>query len=251
MAENAEQLRAAGRHLKRGILLHGPPGTGKTLSLMYLLGAMAGRTTILLTGRGLGLIAPAVRMARDLAPATVVFEDIDLVAAERTMPMSSGGVLFDLLNQIEGIAEDEDLLFLLTTNRPDLIEPALAARPGRIDLALEIPLPDEDGRRRLLRLYGEGIELDEATESLLAERSTGVSGAFIKELVRQAWLRSSLEDRERPTGDDVVRVLDELLDERSALTRRLLGQQSDDGSADSGPMPQMVRAMRAAGMPPA
>jgi hypothetical protein len=251
IAENAEQLRAAGRHLKRGILLHGPPGTGKTLSLMYLLGAMAGRTTILLTGRGLGMIAPAVRMARDLAPATVVFEDIDLVAAERTMPMSSGGVLFDLLNQIEGIAEDEDLLFLLTTNRPDLIEPALAGRPGRIDLALEIPLPDEAGRRRLLRLYGEGIELDDGTESALAERSTGVSGAFIKELVRQAWLRSSLEDRERPTGDDVVRVLDELLDERSALTRRLLGQQSDDGSPDSGPTPQMVRAMRAAGMPPA
>jgi hypothetical protein len=48
-----------------------------------------------------------------------------------------------------GLAEDEDLLFVLTTNRPDLIEPALAARPGRVDLALEIPLPDADGRRRL------------------------------------------------------------------------------------------------------
>ena len=53
--------------------------------------------------------------------------------------------LFELLNQMEGLAEDEDLLFVLTTNRPDLIEPALAARPGRVDLALEIPLP---GRRR-------------------------------------------------------------------------------------------------------
>jgi ATP-dependent 26S proteasome regulatory subunit len=69
-------------------------------------------------------------MARELAPATVVFEDVDLVAAERTMPMASGGVLFELLNQIEGLAEDEDLLFLLTTNRPDLIEPALAGCCG-------------------------------------------------------------------------------------------------------------------------
>jgi DNA polymerase III delta prime subunit len=249
IAENADALRAAGRHLKRGVLLHGPPGTGKTLSLMYLLGAMPGRTTILLTGRGLGLIPNAVRMARELAPATVVFEDVDLVASERTMPMSSGGVLFDLLNQIEGLAEDEDLLFLLTTNRPDLIEPALAARPGRIDLALEIPLPDEDGRRRLLRLYGEGIPLDAGTEATLAARSAGVSGAFIKELVRQAWLRSALDGRDAPTGADLVSVLDDLLDERSALTRRLLGQQSDEGSPDSGAFPAMVHAMRAAGMP--
>jgi ATPase family associated with various cellular activities (AAA) len=249
IAQNAQALRAAGRHLKRGILLHGPPGTGKTLSLMYLLGAMRGRTTILLTGRGLALIGQAVRMARELSPATVVFEDIDLVAAERTMPMSSGGVLFELLNQMEGIAEDEDLLFLLTTNRPDLIEPALAARPGRIDLALEIPLPDEDGRRRLLRLYGEGIELDDETGGALAARSAGVSGAFIKELVRQAWLRSTLEGRDAPAAGDLVRVLDELLDERSALTRRLLGQQSDDGSPDSGALPPMVRALKAAGMP--
>jgi ATP-dependent 26S proteasome regulatory subunit len=65
--------------LKRGVLLHGPPGTGKTLSTMYLLHAMAGRTTILLTGRGLGLIEQALAIGRDLAPATFVFEDIDLV----------------------------------------------------------------------------------------------------------------------------------------------------------------------------
>ena len=139
VAENADWLRSAGRHLKRGVLLHGPPGTGKTLSVMYLLGAMPGRTTILLTGRGLGLIEQALAIGRDLAPATFVFEDIDLVAAERTMEFGSGGVLFELLNQMEGLAEDEDLLFLLTTNRPDIIEPALAARPGRVDLALEVP----------------------------------------------------------------------------------------------------------------
>ena len=145
ITQSARRLRAAGRHLRRGVLLHGPPGTGKTLSTMYLLHAMAGRTTILLTGRGLGLIEQALAIGRDLAPATFVFEDIDLVAAERTMEFGSRGVLFELLNQMEGLAEDEDLLFVLTTNRPDLIEPALAARPGRVDLALEIPLPDADG----------------------------------------------------------------------------------------------------------
>ena len=133
-------------------------------------------------------------------------------------------MLFELLNQMEGLAEDEDLLFLLTTNRPDIIEAALAARPGRIDLALEIPLPDRDGRRRLLALYGEGIDIDQVTERDLVERSDGVSGAFIKELTRQAWLRDALKRREGPTAEDLRRVLDELLEERSTLTRRLLGQ---------------------------
>jgi ATP-dependent 26S proteasome regulatory subunit len=218
---------------------------------MYLLRAMAGRTTILLTGRGLGFIEQALAIGRDLAPATFVFEDIDLVATERTMPFGrGGGVLFELLNQMEGLAEDEDLLFLPTSNRPDLIEPALAARPGRIDLALEIGLPDGDGRRRLLGLYGAGIELDEASVVDLVDRSAGVSGAFIKELVRQAWLRASLWRSGAPTADDVRRVLDELLDERSTLTRRLLGQPGPASSPDDGGgHPAMRSALRAAGLP--
>lgn len=247
ITESARRLRAAGRHLRRGVLLHGPPGTGKTLSTMYLLHVMAGRTTILLTGRGLGLIEQALAIGRDLAPATFVFEDIDLVAAERTMDLGRQGVLFELLNQMEGLAEDEDLLFVLTTNRTDLIEPALAARPGRIDLALEIPLPDADGRRRLLGLYGAGIEIDAGSVDQLVERSDGVSGAFIKELVRQAWLRAALEDREPPTAQDLSRVLDDLLEERSTLTRRLLGQGGDD--TDGHPFSAMRHALQAAGLP--
>jgi AAA domain (dynein-related subfamily) len=91
ITRSARRLRAAGRHLKRGVLLYGPPGTGKTLSTMYLLHAMAGRTTILLTGRGLGLIEQALAIGRDLAPATFVLEDIDLAAAERTMELAARG----------------------------------------------------------------------------------------------------------------------------------------------------------------
>jgi hypothetical protein len=249
IAESADRLRDVGRHLKRGVLLHGPPGTGKTLSVMYLLHAMAGRTTVLLTGRGLGLIEQALAIGRELAPATFVFEDIDLIAAERTMPFGGHGVLFELLNQMEGLAEDEDLLFLLTTNRPDVIEPALAARPGRIDLALEIPLPDEHCRRRLLRLYGAGIEIDEDAERDLVTRSAGVSGAFVKELVRQAWLRCTLENRESATAEDLRKVLDELLDERATLTRRLLGQPGDGAPPGVGAFPAMAHALSAAGLP--
>ena len=64
--------------------------------------------------------------------------------------------LFDLLNEMDGMAEDADVAFLLTTNRVDLLEPALAARPGRVDLAVEIGPPDEEAQRRLIELFGRG-----------------------------------------------------------------------------------------------
>jgi len=142
-ARHVERLRAARRHLRRGLLLHGPPGTGKTMTAMYVVGQLADRTVILLTGGGLGMIEQSVAFARMLEPSLVVLEDVDLVAEERTRQrVNQNAVLFELLNQMDGLTEDADIIFLLTTNRADLLEPALAARPGRIDQAVEIPLPD-------------------------------------------------------------------------------------------------------------
>src|SRR5262249_21223980 len=83
-AERSARLAAAGRHLKRGVMLYGPPGTGKTLTAMYLAGRMAGRTVLIMSGRGLGLIQATCGMARLLQPATVIIEDVDLVAEERS-----------------------------------------------------------------------------------------------------------------------------------------------------------------------
>jgi hypothetical protein len=246
-AEHADELRAAGRHLKRGVLMHGPPGTGKTLTVNYLLSTMQGRTTVILTGEALGLIEQAFAIARDLTPATVVLEDVDLVAGVRIGP-GGHGVLFELLNQLEGLAEDSDLLVLLTTNRPDLIEPALAARPGRVDLALELPLPDEDGRRRLVRLYSQQIALDAESENELVERSQGVSGAFIKELMRQATLEATINGTQ-PAAADALKILDGLLEDREALTRRLLGQPPDGAGPPTSPSPAMFRALASSGLP--
>ena len=88
-----------------------------------------------------------------------MLEDVDLVAEERSLGPASSPVLFDLLDAMDGAAPDADLLFLLTTNRADLLEPALAARPGRVDVAVEIELPDAAARERLLALYGRGVPL--------------------------------------------------------------------------------------------
>jgi ATP-dependent 26S proteasome regulatory subunit len=224
-AEQADRLRAAGRHVKRGLLLYGPPGTGKTLTAMYLAGRMPERTVLILTGAGLRTIGAACAVARQLAPSMVIMEDIDLIALDRD-EYESNALLFELLNEMDGMQEDLDVIFLLTTNRADRLESALAARPGRVDLASELPLPDAEGRRRLLALYGEGLELETTDLPTLMAETEGASPAFIRELLRRAALLATDQVDGALKVDAAVldAALGELTSEGGPLTARLLGK---------------------------
>jgi len=233
-----EALLGAGQHLKRGLLLYGPPGTGKTHTTRYLLGQMTGYTRLVVTGRALAGVGAVTDLARALLPAVVVLEDVDLVAEERSRGPASSPVLFDLLDAMDGAAPDADLLFLLTTNRADLLEPALAARPGRVDVAVEIALPDAEARQRLLSLYGRNVPLvltDEDT-SLAVERTEGTTASFIKELIRRSVLEALHDDPALTavTGTHLSRALDDLLDSTQAVTRTLLGVGFDPASLPAG-----------------
>jgi len=160
IAEHRETLLTAGQHLRRGVLLYGPPGAGKTHTVRYLLSRLPAFTVVLLAGTSIGFISQACALARMLQPALVVLEDCDLVAEARDYSRGmENPLLFQVLNEMDGLAEDADVVFLLTTNRADLLEPALMQRPGRVDLAVEVPLPDAEGRARLLNLYGPGLQL--------------------------------------------------------------------------------------------
>jgi SpoVK/Ycf46/Vps4 family AAA+-type ATPase len=238
VAAHRDALLAAGQHLKRGLLLYGPPGTGKTHTTRYLVGRMAGYTRLILTGRALHAIGSAAELARDLQPAVVVLEDVDLVAEDRSFGRGASPVLFDLLDAMDGAAPDADLLFVLTTNRADLLEPALAARPGRVDVAVQIDLPDAEARQRLLALYGRSLplRLDEAEAREVVERTDGVTASFIKELLRRAMLDALHEDTTEPvlTATRVSRALDDLFDSTQELTRSLLGVGNDPESLSPG-----------------
>ena len=102
-------------------------------------------TVVMLSGIALQFIAPAVSIARARQPAMVIVEDVDLIAERRGIHPGQHPLLFQLLNEIDGLGEDTDVTFLLTPNRADLLEPALAQRPGRVDQAVELPLPDAEG----------------------------------------------------------------------------------------------------------
>ena len=190
-----------------------------------------------MTGGGLGYVRSACALARMLQPSVVILEDVDLVAQHRMYSEYGNPVLFDVLNEMDGMDEDADVAFLLTTNRADLLEPALAARPGRVDLAVDIPLPDADARRRLLLLYAKGLDLQVDELEEIVERTSGVTASFIKELVRKAALNAAVAEEGSTArlrvGDGDIRVaLDELLDEGSALTRVLLGGSGDRPGTD-------------------
>lgn len=233
-ADNVDRLRAAGQSLKRGMLLYGPPGVGKTLTVQYLIGRMPGRTVLLTTGLGLGFLKPVVQLARSLTPAMVVLEDVDLIAEERGMPFGHAGpLLFELLNEMDGLQDDHDVIFVLTTNRPEILEPALAARPGRIDLAMELPLPDLVGRRRLLALYARDLELREVDLDSIAERIDGATPAYIKELLRKAAVLAASESGPMIVTKAHLETALAELDEGGRLAQRLLGFRTDETGADA------------------
>ena len=227
VARHRDRLRAAGQHLKRGLLLYGPPGTGKTHTVRYLLGALPDLTVILLSGTSIQHVSEAARMARALQPALVVLEDCDLVAENRDYTAGGQPLLFEVLEALDGLSDDADVAFLLTTNRVDVLEPALAQRPGRVDLAVEVPLPDQHARRLLLARYARHLPLTDATLDAVAARGEGITASFIKELVRRAVLIAAEANRDT-TDDDLTESLQEMLSEARNVTRLLLGTAEAD-----------------------
>jgi hypothetical protein len=233
-ARQRAALRKLGLSTQKGLLFHGPPGTGKTHCIRYLSGQLKDHTTLLITAEQVGLLPEYMALARLLQPALVVIEDADLIARERAeMDSVCEEVMLNrLLNELDGLRERADVFFVLTTNRPAMLEAALVSRPGRIDQAIEFPLPDQRLRQRLIALYACGLSLAEPLMQHLATRTEGASPAFIKELLRRI-AQHHLEAGDPPevsrsTADS---ALHEMLFSGGLLNKRLLGGQAIDGEA--------------------
>ena len=229
-ARNRARLSQLGMSKKKGILFYGPPGTGKTHTIHHLAGSLDGHTTILISAEQVGLLGEYMTLARLLQPSMVVMEDVDLIARERTSMESvcEEVLLNKLLNEMDGLKEDAEIFFVLTTNRPEALEAALASRPGRVDQAIEFPLPNAEGRRKLVALYAPKTLLDDSLIDEVVRRTDGVSAAFIKEFMRRASQFSvERDDAAHLTHEDLDLALDEMLFKGGPLNRKLLGASQD------------------------
>ncbi|WP_027172973.1 ATP-binding protein [Methylobacterium sp. 10] len=219
-------LKRLGQSTRKGLLLYGPPGTGKTHVIRFIAANMPDRTTVLITAEQVGKLSEYMTLARTLQPSIVVLEDVDLVGRSRgDMNSPNTEVLLNrLLNEMDGLHDDADVLFLLTTNRPAEIEEALASRPGRVDEAIEIANPDAGCRTRLIALYGGALAFEEGAIEDAVTRSEGASAAFVKEVVRrlaQAALAAGNGNQvDRAT---VSTILGEATGNENRIGRRIIG----------------------------
>ena len=156
----------------------------------------------------------------------MVVEDVDLIAAQRRPGSPPHPLLIQLQGGMDATSAGTDVAFLLTTSRADLLEEALAGRPGRVDHTARLPLPDAGARRRLLRVYQGNLQFSRSTAAAVAVRTDGVTASFMKELLRRAALHAAArpvraggaadggaaEAPLRVTARHLSRALDELLD---------------------------------------
>ncbi|WP_367175367.1 CDC48 family AAA ATPase [Haloarcula rubripromontorii] len=189
----------------KGVLMYGPPGTGKTL-LAKAVANEAQSNFISVKGPELlnkfvGESEKGVRevfsKARENAPTVVFFDEIDSIASERGGGTTDSGVgervVSQLLTELDGIEDMENVVVVATTNRPDLIDDALL-RPGRLDRHVHVPVPDEDARRAIFQVHtrdkplADGVDLDE-----LARRTDGYVGADIEAVAREASMAATRE----------------------------------------------------------
>ena len=183
--EHRQALEKMGQSCRKGLLFYGPPGTGKTHTIHYL-AALRGHTTLLISAEQVGEVSEYMTLARLLQPSMVVIEDADLIARERTQMqhVCEEVLLNKLLNEMDGLTEDADILFVLTTNRPEAR--GRAHRPARAHRSGDrVSLPDAEGRRKLVELYAKGAVLAPGITQEIVKR-TANAAAFIRELMRRA-----------------------------------------------------------------
>ena len=229
--EQRDSLRELGLQTKRGVMFYGAPGTGKTHTIRYLATQLEGHTTFLITAEQIALLPEYFALARLMQPVIFVIEDADLLAKSRDYMGSTNQeiLLNHLLNEMDGLKEEADILFVLSSNKPEVLEEALVARPGRVDQAIEFPKPDDDCRRRLMSLYGGKLSIPKKLADDIAVRTEGVSASFVKELMRRL-AQYSIERgaNGKIAKDDVEQALEEMLFSNSALNRVVLGAADEE-----------------------
>ena len=218
------KLQALGMNSSRGIILAGPPGTGKTMIGKWL-AASTGMTSILVSAemiRNRGSIKSVYARARKLSPSLIIVEDIDTTGG-MDRRVADHPLLGEFLQCMDGMVKNSGVITLATTNHSRSIDPAIADRPGRFDRVIEVTLPGLEQRQRILERKIEGIEKHTSISKKLlksiANRSKGLSGAWVVEIIQFAQVLALSRNDELMTADDLEASLDDVLARRGLAYR--------------------------------
>ncbi|KAF7683107.1 26S proteasome regulatory subunit 10B [Astathelohania contejeani] len=218
--KNPEIFRRVGIKAPKGVLLYGPPGTGKTLLARAVAATLDVNFLKIVSsaiiekyiGESSRMIREMFTYARERAPCIIFMDEIDAIGGRRSSESSSSDrevqrTLMELLNQLDGFKDLDNVKIIMATNRPDILDPALL-RPGRLDRKIEIPLPNDKARKEILKIHANDMEKKgEIDYDALMKLSHGFNGADLRNVCTEAGMLAIRDERDYVINDDFVKAV--------------------------------------------